>query len=198
MTENKKTIDHNLNDQNAVESNVPIPPASRIDTEPEPNGGAQESIVAEETSKTGTVQSGNQEENLRFAGFWMRLWAYLIDLIVIGSIGRIILKPVLKILGVEDSSSFFSPLTIGSAIIFYLYFVLMTKYFSQTLGKMALGLKVISLKEARLSWGTVIFREFIGRFINRTIIVLYILVGFLPKHQGLHDIFADTSVIHER
>ena len=192
MTENKKMID-NGSDQGTPELNETIPPASPADNRPEAKGDKPESTAA-----NGAPPFGYQGAPPRFAGFWMRFWAYLIDLVVIGSIGRIVLKPVLRMMGVEDSSSFFSPLAIGSAIIFYLYFVLMTKYLGQTLGKMVLGLKVISLKEARLSWGTVIFREFIGRFINRTIILLYILVGFLPKHQGLHDIFADTAVIYER
>ena len=192
MTENEKMID-NGPVQDTPESNGPIPTAS-----PAVNGPDAKGDMPESTGTNGQLPSGYQAASPRFAGFWMRFWAYLIDLVVIGSIGRIVLKPVLRIMGVEDSSSFFSPLAIGSAILFYLYFVLMTKYLGQTLGKMALGLKVISLKEARLSWGTVIFRELIGRFINRTILLLYILVGFLPKHQGLHDIFADTAVIHER
>ena len=42
------------------------------------------------------------------------------------------------------------------------------------------------------------FREWIGRFISGTIIILYVVVGFLPKKQGIHDLFADTTVIHER
>ena len=77
---------------------------------------------------------------------------------------------------------------------------MMTKYLGQTLGKMVLGLKVVSLKEESLSWGTVFFREVIGRFIVRTLMFgfTYILVGVLPKKQGLHDIFSDTSVIQEK
>jgi len=59
---------------------------------------------------------------------------------------------------------------------------------------------VVSLKEGSLSWGTVIFRELIGRFIVRTLLygISYILVGIFPKKQGLHDLFADTSVVLEK
>ncbi len=74
----------------------------------------------------------------------------------------------------------------------------MTKYFQQTIGKMVFGLKVIPLNEKPLSWGTIIFREGIGRYISATITILYAIVAFTPKKQGLHDIFADTSVVHER
>ncbi|PLT32276.1 RDD family protein [Bacillus sp. V5-8f] len=132
-----------------------------------------------------------------FAGFWMRFWAYLADLIIIGSINRIIVHPIFTALDVSENG-WFSAENLSTAIIFYLYFTLMTKYAGQTLGKMIFGLKVISLKEEKLSWGTVLFREFIGRFISKTIIIGYIIVGWLPKKQGLHDIFADTSVILDK
>lgn len=74
----------------------------------------------------------------------------------------------------------------------------MTKFFGQTLGKMVFGLKVIPLNDERLSWSTVIFREWIGRYISATIWILYVIAAFTPKKQALHDMFADTAVIHER
>lgn len=135
--------------------------------------------------------------SVRFAGFWMRFWAYLLDLIVIGSIERLIINPLFRILEIPlIEFNMFAPISIASAIIFYLYFVLMTKYFNQTLGKMVFGLRVVDLKSDKLSWGTILFREWIGRFISATIVIGYIVVAFLPKKQGLHDVFTDTSVIH--
>ena len=133
-----------------------------------------------------------------YAGFWTRFWAYLLDLIVIGSINRMIINPVFRALDVpliEDGV--LSPMAIATAVVFYLYFVLMTKYFGQTLGKMVFGLKVVELDGKGLTWGTVIFREWIGRFISATIMVLYVVVAFTKKKQGLHDLFADTTVIYE-
>jgi uncharacterized RDD family membrane protein YckC len=133
------------------------------------------------------------------AGFWLRVWAYLIDLIVIGSITRLIVKPVFKVLDISlVDGSMFAPVSILSAIVFYGYFVLMTKFFSQTIGKMILGIKVIDLKGHPPSWSTIIFRELIGRFISSTIFILYIVVAFTTKKQGIHDLFADTTVVQER
>lgn len=63
---------------------------------------------------------------------------------------------------------------------------------------MVFGLRVVDLKGEKLTWGTILFREWIGRFISATIFVGYVIVAFLPKKQGLHDLFADTSVVHER
>lgn len=137
------------------------------------------------------------EQSFRYAGFWMRFWAYLLDLIVVGSIERLLVKPLFRLLEIPlGEFNMFAPFSIASAIIFYLYFVLMTKYFKQTLGKMVFGIKVIDLKKDQLSWGTILFREWIGRFISATIVIGYIIVAFLPKKQGLHDLFSDTTVIH--
>ncbi|WP_260631282.1 RDD family protein [Bacillus sp. S/N-304-OC-R1] len=144
------------------------------------------------------MESNNQWAPLRFAGFWMRFWAYLLDLVVIGSIDRMIINPLFRVLDIPLTEfNIFAPISIASAITFYAYFVLMTRYFNQTLGKMVFGLKVVDLKGQKLTWGTVIFREWIGRFISATILIGYVVVAFLPKKQGLHDIFTDTTVIHE-
>jgi uncharacterized RDD family membrane protein YckC len=133
-----------------------------------------------------------------YAGFWTRFWAYLLDLVVIGSINRMIINPVFQALDVSlFEDGIFSPVAIATAIVFYLYFVLMTKFLGQTLGKMVFGLKVVELDGKGLTWGTVIFREWIGRFISATIMVLYVVVAFTKKKQGLHDLFADTTVIYE-
>ncbi|WP_232489988.1 RDD family protein [Neobacillus cucumis] len=134
---------------------------------------------------------------IRYAGFWMRFWAYLLDLIIVGSLVRLLIKPVFRILDISLAEfNMFAPISIASAVIFYLYFVLMTKYFQQTLGKMVFGIKVVDLNKDQLTWGTVLFREWIGRFISATIIVGYVIAAFLPKKQGLHDLFSDTTVIH--
>jgi uncharacterized RDD family membrane protein YckC len=144
-------------------------------------------------------ETSSAPNSLRYAGFWMRFWAYLLDLVVIGSINRLVIYPVFRSLEFSIvESSMFAPIAIATAFTYYLYFVLMTKLTGQTLGKMVFGIKVIHLKGDRLSWGAILFREWIGRFISTTILVAYVVVAFLPKKQGLHDLFADTTVIHER
>jgi uncharacterized RDD family membrane protein YckC len=133
------------------------------------------------------------------AGFWMRFWAYLIDLLLISAVTSILVKPIFLLIGLETTETvWYAPYAIISAVFFYAYFVLMTKFFGQTVGKMILGLRVISLKEDHLSWGTLLFREWIGRFISVTILPLYWIVGFTKLKQGIHDFVADTTVIHEQ
>jgi uncharacterized RDD family membrane protein YckC len=135
---------------------------------------------------------------IRFAGFWMRFWAYLVDLIVIGSLERIIINPVFRFFDLSLAEpSMFAPISVATAVLFYGYFVLMTKFFGQTLGKMVFGLHVVTIDGKTLSWSTILLREWIGRFISATIVIGYIIVAFLPKKQGLHDLFVDTTVIHK-
>ena len=158
-----------------------------------------EKSLIEETKSEEINEFEQRMESVRFAGFWMRFWAYLLDLLVIGSINRLIIYPVFRALDLSIvEQNMFTPIAIATALTFYLYFVLMTKFFGQTLGKMVFGIKVVNLKGETLSWGTILFREWIGRFISSTILITYIIVAFLPKKQGLHDLFAETSVVHER
>ena len=158
-----------------------------------------ETNLIEETKSEEINEFEQRMESVRFAGFWMRFWAYLLDLLVIGSINRLIIYPVFRALDLSIvEQNMFTPIAIATALTFYLYFVLMTKFFGQTLGKMVFGIKVVNLKGETLSWGTILFREWIGRFISSTILITYIIVAFLPKKQGLHDLFAETSVVHER
>lgn len=141
-----------------------------------------------------------EKEQYRYAGFWMRFWAYIIDLIILYSINGILLSP-LKFF--NDGSSidigFWTLNGILSGVIFYIYFLLMTKFFGQTLGKMIFGLRVINENDGALTWQDLFFREVIGRFIHRVIFItsiLYIVVAFTPQKQGIHDMFGNTRVIH--
>lgn len=157
----------------------------------------ENSIITRENENENENEHEIKPVSIRYAGFWMRFWAYLLDLIVVGSIERLIINPLFRFLEIPlVEFNMFAPISVASTIVFYLYFVFMTKYFNQTLGKMVFGIKVIDLKNDHLSWGTILFREWIGRFISATVVVGYIIVAFLPKKQGLHDLFTDTSVIH--
>lgn len=78
----------------------------------------------------------------------------------------------------------------------------MTRFFRQTLGKMIFGIEVISAKGDRLTWGQLFFREGVGRFLHQAPILgnltllAYIVVACTPKKQGVHDLFAETYVVH--
>lgn len=149
--------------------------------------------------KTSEESAKHKNYALKTAGFWVRFWAFLLDGFIISAVGGILVNPIFYLMDWSLSDSvWYAPISIITAIFYYSYFVLMTKFFGQTLGKMVFGLRVISLKHDQLTWSDVLFRDWIGRIINNIFMPLYILVVILPENQGLHDYFADTTVVHEK
>ena len=136
----------------------------------------------------------------KFAGFWIRFWAYSIDLLVIYALSGLLIKPIFRVFDISVSSPLFllfNTYKFTELILFLVYFTLMTKYLHQTVGKMILGIKVVSKDGEQLSWGTVVFREVFGRFISKMLLFPYLLPIFMPNKEALHDLFADTHVIFE-
>lgn len=133
-----------------------------------------------------------------YAGFWTRFVAYLIDMIVIYAISSLLntisfglLNKVLDfpILG-EESLSY--------VIVMFTYFIAMTYFFSQTLGKMIMKIKVETNRGDKLSLADVVYRELVGRLLTIFLAYLpYLAVAFINKKKGLHDFIADTVVVKE-
>lgn len=158
-----------------------------------------ESYTEETEVQTSREEAPKEKIYVWYAGFWIRLWAYLFDLVVVMSIQKLLITPVVRVAGLTSDTGWFSPVNLAMAAVFYLYFVLMTKQFGQTIGKMIVGLKVISLTDDRLTWSAVIFRELIGRYISKTALFLgYAVAAFTSKKRGFHDYFAETAVIYEK
>lgn len=147
-----------------------------------------------------TTLPPDDSTNDRYAGFWMRFWAYITDVVIVFSINGIILSPLLLFnKGEPMTISFWTVNGILASILFYVYFVLMTRFLGQTLGKIIFGLKVIRTDHEPLKWSDLLFREVIGRFIHKVFFfcsLLYLVVAFHPKKQGIHDLFGNTNVIH--
>lgn len=148
----------------------------------------------------------NQQE-VRYAGFWMRFWAFIFDLLIISSINAALVGTWLPFVQVDGTfTTFLATMVLVPSLLyaclFFIYFSLMTKFFGQTLGKMIFGLKVVPKDGDHLTWGTIFFREGVGRFLHQAplfgnfFLILYIVVACTPKKQGIHDLFADTYVIH--
>lgn len=164
---------------------------------------SNEELVEDTMTSDGkaTIDSISSDiQNVRQAGFWIRFWAYIIDVIVVSSLNSIILSPLIFF---QESAllqwEYISVMGIFGGIVYYLYFLFMTKLFSQTLGKMIIGIKVISLEEKQITWGDLLFREVIGRFLHNVFFVLkllYITVAFTDKKQGIHDMIGSTRVVY--
>lgn len=133
-----------------------------------------------------------------YAGFWQRFMAYIIDLIVVFSITGLFNTVTLNYLNVEIKLSLIGEFTLSFVIVLFTYFILMTYFFSQTLGKVIMKIKVETNKGEKLSWSDVIYRETVGRILTTVLFnIPYLFISILPKKKGLHDYIADTVVVKE-
>lgn len=133
-----------------------------------------------------------------YAGFWMRSFAFLFDLICIAAIRTSTLGLVYRLAGLVDTGDYFGLYNLFSIAIYLAYFTGLTRFnHGQTLGKMVFGLRVVSLSEKELTWTTILMRETVCRFILMGFpwIVGYLPVAFSKNKQHLGDYFCETSVV---
>lgn len=153
------------------------------------------------TGPDGSAIVGDDGQMMQLAAFNTRFWAFLTDMIIIGLINAIagnLLGLALGHTGWYDS--YFTMNFVFLGITGSLYFVLMTRFFHQTLGKMMMGISVVQRDGLELSWSTVLFRELIGRTLSQLCgSWLGYLVGlFTPRHVTVHDLIAGTYVVKEQ
>ena len=142
-----------------------------------------------------------------YAGFWLRAVALLIDatLVYIVVVGAEAVVSYIsgQNLGLRSGISRRAPLGPGfalrlsiSTVIHWLYWAsLESSVFQATLGKMALGLKVIDLNGNPISFVRATGRYF-AKFISAIIIGIgFMMAGWTAKKQALHDIMAGTLVV---
>lgn len=144
------------------------------------------------------------KEDIVYAGFFVRLFAYIIDCIIVGIALLVIRIPKFIIYMMNPDIFFLKPIlfkfSIFDIVIYLLgltYFVLMTYYCGGTLGKKLFKLKVCKATDEKLSLFTIIYRESIGRYLSGLILFIgYIMIGVDSKKRGLHDILSDTLVVY--
>ena len=134
-----------------------------------------------------------QENRLKYAGFWIRFVAYIIDGVLLS-----IVQYMIGSLFISDYD-----FTSGNLGVSFISLIVGIGYFAglesssrqATLGKMALNLKVVDTRGQRIS-----FANALGRYFAKILSVITLLIGFMmagwdPKKQALHDKLADTLVV---
>ena len=110
-----------------------------------------------------------------YASRWARFFAWVIDIIVI-----IILMIILGAIGVVDFDALDNTATdnIIQAVVGLAYFAVLTIAFGATLGKMALGMRVVGADGEKASVGAILVREVIVRWsISVVTFVLAFILG---------------------
>jgi uncharacterized RDD family membrane protein YckC len=143
-----------------------------------------------------------------YSGFWKRFCAYLIDSLVLTgayilfifiwagfelflnamNVNQAIKELILGILGV--------PIYISIA---WLYFALFeSSNLRATLGKMALGIIVVDEEQTRITFLRATARYW-SKILSAVILFIgFIMAGFTPKKQALHDIVSKTYLVNKK
>lgn len=125
------------------------------------------------------------ETTYRYAGFWVRVVAALIDAVVIAAVGFL----VRLIIGDSDAIS----IIIGAGY----HIGMWVKNDGMTLGKKVMGLKVIQTNGQAIDIKTGVIR-YIGYIVSGMVLAIgFIWVAFDSKKQGWHDKIASTYVIYK-
>ncbi len=159
----------------------------------------------------------------RFAGFWVRFVAYVIDSILLSVIQTIVFIFAALLIGIYIpfinepettgqftrfvaqydyetydfiSVSFLGLLGVVSVSVSWLYFAIQESSRKQaTLGKAAMGLIVVDENFERISFLRATVRYF-SKIISAAIFYIgYIMAGLNSRKRALHDIIAGTYVI---
>jgi uncharacterized RDD family membrane protein YckC len=155
----------------------------------------------------------------RFGGFWIRFGARFIDGLVFTIPAAVLFAVVFfpnfiraqgQARGTGPNAAFLGVGFSTFVVVFFLggacYEILMLKYRSATLGKMACGLKVIRPDGRSLSWGVCIGRFFMWNVVTSGIpylnsiflLATAIIVGVDDEKRALHDRVCDTRVIYKQ
>jgi uncharacterized RDD family membrane protein YckC len=187
--ENWAPYDQSLGDETEV---LATPPAIAADTAVE-------------------VQS---DEPMRYAGFWIRAGAKIIDSLILGAIQMAVFVVFMIVTGVggaitESAGSGPSDavsLLIGlGAMVLWLFMIVLSigypTYFhgryGATWGKMALGIKVVSPDGGNISYMRSFGRAFAEILSGMILYIGYIIAAFDSEKKSLHDIMCETRVIYK-
>ncbi|MFD2370435.1 RDD family protein [Brevibacillus sp. GCM10020057] len=136
---------------------------------------------------------------VRYAGFWIRVAATLLDSLFLVGVSMLVFNPLRRAWGTMDAV--FSVVDLLEIIFDLLYIILLTWWTGKTLGKTIVGIRVVNARQSRgnLTFGQVFLREFIGKFLSSLPFLLgYMWAGWNARKQGWHDLLAKTYVIRER
>lgn len=164
-------------------------------------------------SENAVEEAKESEQQVRYAGFWIRFIAIFIDTIL----ASILILPLLEIFFRNEKAISISSLDIqtlsslefgsissltGVGYLIYIIvvaavFTLFWRYRNATPGKMLLGLKVVDASSLKtLSIKQSVIRN-IGYYVSMLPLMLgFFWAGFDQRKQGWHDKMAGTVVIY--
>lgn len=138
----------------------------------------------------------------RYAGFWIRFGAYLIDGIIVGIAGAILTAPLMFAVVRADGDPMAALGMVGITTIIRLgLFCAYSGYFLSTKGatpgKLMLGLQVIRSDGSGITFVRGACRP-LGQMVSGLILSIgFIIAAFDAEKRALHDHLCDTRVIYK-
>ena len=133
---------------------------------------------------------------LKYAGFWIRFLAQIIDSIIIGVASSLLFgSSASSVANADGMMSVNVNLTGWQTLVPVLYIILFWIWKGATPGKMALGLRIVQENGEKLGWGRAIGRYFAYFVSAFALCIGFLWIGFDSKKQGWHDKLAKTVVI---
>lgn len=136
-----------------------------------------------------------------YAGFWKRFAAFILDYIIILVLAMMARGVIGLIYGVgagaptDDAASGLG--AIAGLLVWWLYYALMESSSRQaTLGKMALGIRVVDRQGNAVSFGRATGRNWAKLLSGMILMIGYLMAGFTSQKQALHDIVAGCLVVN--
>jgi uncharacterized RDD family membrane protein YckC len=163
-----------------------------------------------------SVSPGYVAGALRPVGFWPRLGAYLIDRLVLIMLLVMLWVPLSNWQKLDmpvfptvvtqqstqqlmDQLKVFVPIMFPfMLVVFILYDVLMNGTFGATLGKMAIGARILRADGARLTYARALLRSLAARLTEALWYWGYLWVAFRRDKRGMHDFIASTRVVYPK
>lgn len=163
------------------------------------------------TAPTANTSGGNapvQGGEIVYAGFWKRVAAYCIDSVIVGIVGGMVAMVVGMVLGI-GMLGVGNETAAGMGMIFVqlltnlLSIAISAAYYAgfhastgmATLGKMAVGIKVVRPNGDRMTLARAIGRYFATILSSLTLGIGFVMAAFTERKQGLHDMICDTLVV---
>lgn len=163
------------------------------------------SPASEEQANPAPISIPKAHSSVAYAGFWLRLVAYVIDALVLGVfVGFAILMPLMQGAGIPkdnpwvlvtgQSRQIFAINMLITMAAWLYWAVLESSPWQATVGKKLLGLEVTDLEGRRITFARASGRYF-GKILSTIILCVgYLMAGFTEKKQALHDILAGCLV----
>jgi uncharacterized RDD family membrane protein YckC len=177
-------------------------PAQRTTDPSAPNVGAAPGIFGQTSparvlpANISTFEAASGP--VRYAGFWRRLGAVLIDAIILWLLQIAIAFGIGVFAGLSgaSTSSLGGLLLIVDSLFGLLYYAIQESSAAQaTFGKRALGIIVTDTQGRRVSFWRALGR-YLAKILSTLIIFIgYVMVAFTARKQGLHDLLAGTLVM---